>query len=305
MTKNNTNWPKKIPKIINMYWYGEEFTYLHWISLETMIYYNPDFKIKIYTSKKNETKKTWSTNVQSVKYEGKNYFSQISKKVEVIELDLEKLKKDFPVLKKITNNVHVSDFIRYYLLYIFGGIWCDSDIFFTKSLYEINFTNYKLNCDNIDDIENVIIIYQKCKIFPIGFMMSCQKSKLFYDLLNSCDMYFDINKYQCIGASMWEKILINDDELLKKYENTSFINEKYVYPLLWNEMNKIFTENKNLDGLNQKILNDSVIGLHWYNGCPIIKNFINEYMLEYDCDKMNKDIYIMKLIQDYLSKINN
>lgn len=248
-----------IPKIFNCYWYGNQFSYLNYLCLETFKFYNPDWTINLYRPKNGEHKLvTWWSNEQRTEYTGKNYFDCIEKlKINMIDIDFADIG-----FKNEASDVHKSDYLRWYLLYNYGGLWSDLDILYTKPIDDLIKTSANDNHD--------VGLYYFDGVFPIGFIYSIPKHDMFKKLLESVNIYYDSNEYQCIGAVMWGKLWGTDKKLKEQYDNIYILDKDTIYPYRWNEDKHFFYE-KNVEWLKE-----NTIGIHWYNGGVNAKKYCSD-----------------------------
>lgn len=259
-----------IPKIFNCYWYGNQFSYLNYLCLETFIFYNPDWTINLYRPKNSEHKLvTWWSTEQKTQYTGINYYQYIDKlPINIIDIDFNEIG-----FFQDASDVHKSDYLRWYLLYNFGGLWSDLDILYTKPITKIYNNN----------ITPDVGIFYFDHVFPIGFLFSTPKHDMFKQLLDNSIKYYDKNEYQCIGAVLWRNLWGTSEKLLKQYNNITILDKNIIYPYRWNEDTHLFYE-KNVDWLTH-----DVIGIHWYNGGVNAK----KYCSENDFNKLDTTINLL------------
>jgi hypothetical protein len=170
-----------------------------------------------------------------------------------------------------------SDFLRWHLLSTIGGAWSDMDILYIKPIHNFidknNFDTF-ICCGEYGHL--------------IGFLLSKPENKVFKNILNFTHQYFNIYDYQSIGAKILNKHYpcdnTNDDTL--KILN---IPMEIVYPFEYISLYKLFND------INLDMIKDNTIGVHWFNGSDISKNFNNEY----DHKKKNLNNTITKLIELY------
>lgn len=266
------------PKIFHTYWDGSTMSYLTYLTYVTFLKYHPDWNVIVHIPKQRYEKITWNTNEHKVKYTGTDYFNKI--------LDNDCIVKNYVNFEKIGfyNNVSEvikSDYLRYYMLYKFGGVWSDNDIIYTASIED------KINYNN----ENILF---KCShtegsfYYPIGFFCCKRNSGFFKYLIESSKKYFNVNSYQCIGALMI-------DDLIEKNEidisNSIFLDNTYYLPFHFNQLDKIFIlENSNL--------HTNTFGVHWFNGAKeskIYQNTLSERIHNFE-----NTCFIDKLINEYI-----
>lgn len=286
---------KKIPKIFNCYWYGNQFSYLNYLCLETFKFHNPDWDIRLYRPKKSEHKLvTWNTNEQRVKYSGKNYYEEIQNlNVKIYDIDFEEIG-----FFNDASDVHKSDYLRWYLLYKDGGIWSDLDILYIKPISEIDFTKCENTCPQ-DEINTGIFYFDH--VFPIGLLFSSPNNPLFKKLLDNSMKYYDRSEYQCMGAVMWRQLWGTKENLKKDPDlvdcKISILEKNIVYPYRWNEDTNFFYTT------NMGWITPEVIGIHWYNGGVNGKKYCSENTFQESTSVVNiliKEFDLAKLDRYFL-----
>lgn len=216
------DWPLKIPKKLHLYWNGEQFSIMNYMTIKSFIFYNPEWEVNIYAPIKfneNIVPPTWNSDLQKYKYTGKNYFDEL-KKLNVIFriIDFDKIG-----FYNDANDIYKSDFLRYTLLYEQGGLWSDFDILYTKKLNNDLFKNASKNCDikNMDIGIFFIDVY-----FPIGFLLSSPKNDFFKKCMDNVLNYYRTEEYQSIGTIMCNDLFKSDKYVLELYPNVCILDEK-------------------------------------------------------------------------------
>lgn len=249
-----------IPKILFTYWEGDQLSELHYFTIWSLHKCNPDIDIIIYTDLyPTNILKQWNTNEHSV---------FINKKVtlnDIVHINTNKIKLnkiDFKKSYNINNNISViykADFTRIAKLWEHGGVWFDMDIFFTKPIPEFIFTN---------SIEMYLFTYSET--IPTGFIAcvpNCELIKrLYIESINIIKNHNNLNNYQSLGPNLWIK---EYNQCSKK--NIEILDNNYIYPFLWNNIDKLFTNT------NESEISNINFGIHWYNGGVSTKHFINNF----------------------------
>jgi len=287
---SNYAFPHNIPKIAFTFWYGNEFTYQHYLSIETFCFYNRDFEYIIYTIS-DCIINLWPTREQSTKINCINYFNKLDNlkkiyKIKIVYLDNEE------EYKKYCPNI-ISDLVRWEKLYEHGGIWVDLDILFIKPI-EYIFHNINKNC-NLDEIEFIISIY-KCindkninyiiecntenNFFPTGLLIASKENLICKKLIEIMYSSYDENIYNSVGPNLAKSNFKNYKYFLENFNNVGIFDSELIYPHNWNNIKDYFYNYENY------ILNNNyVVGLHWYNGSSISRNYLNEIHKIKDNDK--------------------
>ena len=298
-TQTIDTWPNSIDKIAFTFWHGNEFTYLHYLSVETMAFYNPEFKLIIYTiNKTNEHKwingelsetincKSWLTRIEQLK--------KIYKNIELIEL----LNEEIDYTKYPANII--SDLVRWKKIYEHGGVWFDTDIIFRKSLNYL-FINILKNSD-LNKLDFVISIYKDedglkgyTPWWPCGILMGKKNCKTIQLLLNKLESAYNKNDYNSVGPNLAKKMFVDVEFFLKNYENVGIIDDLLIYPYNWTKIKDYFSPN---------IVNQNTVCFHWYNGGLDSRNYLNYMSSLID----NSKYFIKKnsnLIEDQIIHFHN
>jgi len=272
--KKRNNNEISCPKIFHYYWDDfRKFTFMNLYSLKTSKHYHPDYIHIIWCPINIYDKITWNEfcHKEDVEYDN-NFMNEIK------ELNVKIIKIDISLFLNIDNEIseiHKSDLFRYKILNTFGGIWSDLDIVYIKKITDMinfDFTNILFKCY----AEKHNIYY-----YPIGLLLSKRKNNFYSNLLNIIMIkFFDLNRYQCIGSEMFNKLFNK-----KKYDDVTFLNEEIYMNYIWTEINNLFINYEN----NIKNICNS-IGFHWFNGSDITKKYLKEIKTNIP-DKFNGIIF--------------
>lgn len=278
---------ESIPKIAFTFWEGKQFSYLHYLTVKSFTFYNPDFKIIIYnTTHHTDTNPNWKT-IEHTKQLSNNIFDisllQELPNVTFVTINLEDY---FPNTSNLSV-VHKSDIIRIIKLKEHGGIWFDFDILFLRKVP-----------DNLLKIErNNIGIFKSMDVILIGLIFSHPNNpNLDYlidkigRLLNNTLRERDI--YQQFGTRIWTKLL--GLPVIKNY--IKILTNDIVYSYEWNQLDLLYNTNND-------IINNHTIGIHWFNGTNISKDYINN--TNFNNINPNRSVfnkYIFKVLRDIESK---
>ena len=259
---------KNIPKKMHFYWEGEEFSYLHYLSIKSFVEHNPDWECIIHTNK--ETVESfdipWNTGEQSIKYTGKNYFS----KLQNLKISLREV--DFPTLG-IPSDVHPvfkSDLLRWHLLGTEGGGWSDSDIIYTKPLAALE-SQFNIDMDCCVCIADI-----PTRHHIIGFYLASENNKFFADIAAKSKLVSTLD-YQMFGNRMLEHYYPTMESIRETFPDMVIenLNREALYSYLWFETKLLFSE------LSDKHNQEHIIGVHWYNGASDARDFINTFDEKY------------------------
>ena len=274
-----------IPKIVFTYWEGDQLSELHYLTIYSLHKYNPELDIIIYT---DETPKNilreWNTHEHSIDIQKT---ISLSKLIEVNPNKIFLRPINFQKEYQFDNNISIvfkADFTRIAKLYEHGGIWFDMDILFVKPIPDFFFK---------ENIEAFIFNYSE--VIPTGFLASVPKSKYLKNLYNSSLEIIknkNLNNYQKIGPIIWVEEYIKLNKKRKGYTNSiKTLDNNLVYPFLWKDLCNLFKK-------SNAIIPENTFGIHWYNGAPYTKEYINNL----DINKINpNDSLFSKLIYRILS----
>lgn len=250
-------WQLNIPKILHLYWGGGPMYYLRYMTIKTFMKHNPDWKIMLWYPRYPNTRFTWHSGEQNDNLKCKDFLP------EAMDLPIDTTSVDFTQFG-FTNEiseVHKSDFIRLWLLSTIGGVWSDMDIFYFKPMNSLYF-----NTEENNTIETVYC--NRIYGHSVGFLMGSQSNKFFGQLMQLSKVEFNPHMYQSIGSLTYNKY----------FPNPASINQ--LTPAINMSMDVVYSHNAGdipniINGTEVKFTNES-IGLHWYAGSPLWKEFINK-----------------------------
>lgn len=251
-------WNLKIPKILHLYWGGGKMYYLRYLTIKTFLKHNPDWEIILWYPEYTYTKHTWSSGEQMMELQCKDFTD------EVMNLPITRKSVDFANygFTNDVSEVHKSDFLRLLKLSTIGGVWSDMDIFYFKPM-----SNLYFNTEENRHIETVFCnqIYGH----SVGFLMGIEKNKFFGTLMQLVRVEFTPYAYQSIGSWTYNKY----------FPTYGSING--MTPAINLSMDVVYAYNA---GDIPEIINgippatkftENSIGLHWYAGSPLWKDFLN------------------------------
>lgn len=256
-----------IPKIFFTYWEGNTLTKLHYYTIKSLLKYNPEINIIIYTSKITSDKLIqWNSREHRIDFE-LNYKNICLD--DLINIDNQKIKLleiDFENEYNINNNiscVYKADFTRIAKLYEHGGMWFDMDILFINKIPDYFFQN------NID-----IYYYYYLFTIPTGLLFSTPKNKLIsiiyeraYNIIKNIQDG-DINlTYQKLGPDLWNHCFCEYKNLI---DNVFCVDKNTTYAYDCNNILDFFNSNK-------EVINNNSFCIHWYNGDPEVKKIVNNF----------------------------
>jgi len=277
---------KNIPKVLHLYWgKNNPLTFLQYLTVVSFRDHHPNWVIKVYYPVKSSNNISWNNNEQKLKIISKDYFDKLN------EFGVEKIEVDFNKIGFNNNYSEVikSDFFRYYILYKEGGIWSDFDIIYLKSLNNINFNLF--TCYNISS-NNTFIIHNSRNNYSIGFIGSSPKNKITKILYENCLKNLNVLYYQSIGYVYIKNMLGTPKECANKNKDINLIilPEYFYLPVHFSQIYVFFDKNKNME------ISENTVGIHWYNGHYLSRNFENDLEKQNMIDS-NLWVYIEKYLK--------
>jgi hypothetical protein len=281
MTTSITSMAKQ-PHVFT-YWEGEEFSYLHYLTIKSLHKYNPDLNITIYTAKyKSNILQTWDSGEHSVKIIHKMDFRDVLRinpdKITIKEIDFNAgygLNNDISCVFK-------ADFTRIAKLYEHGGLWFDMDVLFIKPIpsYMFDFTDSKEICyfTYLDAIPTGLI---SCKPYSSFITILYEYMISIIDTINTDKTLV----YQTLGPELWLNLYASN--YYQIHHTMTCIETTDVYPVLYTHLQIIYTNNGHNFPTN-------TWAIHWYNGHSMSKDFINN---------MRPDSLGDSLIERYIKEI--
>ena len=250
-----------IPKIVHFYWGEKTLPYLRYLTIQSFHKYNPDWEIRFYYPKYRTSGRTWKSHEH--KYDiniSKNYYSLLNK------LPMKKIEVDFDILN-ISNDlseVHKSDYLRWHLLSIVGGLWSDMDIIYIDSMNSMH-----INTQTNQNTKSVICYHVPWK-HSIGFLLSSTDSPLYKHLKNEAyKRKYDSTDYQTVGSLLMNSSVCSFEEADLHYPNTINVSMDTVYSY------NTFLIKTMLDSKNLTYITNNTIGLHWYAGHPKAEKLVS------------------------------
>lgn len=261
-------WNLNIPKRIFFYWGSEKLSFIRFMSIYSFKKLNPDWEICLYVPLILETGDKWADKQFENRSDILDYTRMVSSMLGIkpIIFDFEKIG-----LQNNLNEVHKSDFIRYYLMTEVGGVWSDMDVLFIKPITELY--HNKIKCD-----KTTFYYYngEGCWQHGIGFLMSDKGSRYYDYVFNMAKTRFNHNDYQTIGAELLNTKFL-PKVIKEKYPEAISLDPSCVYCINHDSHKYLY----NMDG--RHMINDDAIGIHWYGG----SQYVRQLTLEVNHKNMN------------------
>lgn len=154
---------------------------------------------------------------------------------------------------------HKADYIRFQLLYKYGGVWLDSDTIMLRSLQDVK--------EKIDENEFVFTGYKNedDEIFTlIGFLASKPGNKICYRVINHIEEYIENNLTKKIQPEWDEVGYFLSDIINKKIESSFYMySQKYFEPYNVFQLEDIIYLENICDSITK--INPKVIGQSFAN----------------------------------------
>lgn len=267
-----------IPKIFFTYWEGKCLSKLHYYTIYSLVKFNPDIQIIIYTSQvESDVIVQWTSGEQEseeFEYISLSEILSISNNIRLVKIDFT---EEYNIQNDISC-VFKADFVRICKLYEHGGMWFDFDILFIKKIPDWLFEN-----------DYDILYFTYSETIPTGLLFSSAKNSVINHIYSeSLNIIKNINSgsildYQVLGPNIWLTFY-------PLYTNSLCINNELVYPYLWNYICLFFETSNDLTTAN-------TFGIHWYNGGKSAKKYIQHFDLtKLDPKKYAIDKYLASII---------
>ena len=288
-TKRLTNnWHlKEIPKILHLYWGGGKLSYLRYLTIATFHYYNPEWKIILYSALKEQFDYHWKTHEQEYSQDYVDCYWKINDDV------VRKVVVDFDAIgfHNDASAVHKSDFIRWKVLSETGGVWADMDVLFIKPMTDLYF-----NTRNNRNVNTVFCIEPDAHYHSIGFLMSSANND-YYKIAHRYSFgRYNKTLYQSIGSEMLNEHLptLESGRIGNSIPLNVTMDVVYAYNGL--HVHEIFGDNA------PQRLTERSIGIHWYAGHQLAGRYLNA--TNGGLKKLNNSV-IEQQIEKFYENINS
>lgn len=274
----------QIPKIAHFYWGNPTLPYMRYISLASFVKLNPTWKVLLHRpSRYGSLMPSWSTSehkscdLSSIK----DYSDSLK------TLDIEQVLWDTDDLGGNISEIFKSDFLRWKLLGIQGGLWSDMDILYYKPMSEL-YLNSGPNCGQIETVYCYPKNISGFETHAVGFLMGCKNNKYFKKFSKMSEDCFDKTRYQSIGMNMLCDFSEETGELIKSTPEHHNLNPVAVYPYNWSNIH-LFTRLREYGEsvTNTNFMPATSIWIHWFGGDAnsqvLISKLTSENVDEFPC----------------------
>jgi len=246
---------RRIPKVCHFYYGGDKMFFIRYLSIKTFIKYNPDWQVVFWHPRHPFKGRSWGTefNPKSVN-NYKDYLPEVYK-LPIInsEVDFSELgfNNDMP-------EVHKNDYIRIHSLYLYGGVWSDTDIIYFHSIDDL-----EVNSEKNKDKHVFVCISDYGH--STGFNMASEGNEFFGSLKSRINREYKRNGYQCLGPDLFNKYYKTID-LIPDGVN---MDMESVYAHDCYNVKELLTN-------YPPRFNGHSIGCHWYGGNTMWTKFMND-----------------------------
>lgn len=233
----------KIPKVCNFY-FGGKMPYLRYLSINSFVDHNPDWKVNIYFPFHLTEDMTWVTHEHKYRKNFDDCFDKlVGKNVELIQLDME----DFGISNQISE-VHKADLIRWKVLGD-GGVFSETDILYFDSI-----ENISVNNDYNETVDTVVCFGRTGH--NVGLLMSGVNT-IYSELYEQAINDFNPDQYAGMGVNLMNRALPQVDA-----DNIANIPTAEIYSVDVKDIYCKFTKPK--------------FALHWNASHPLSGQFLNK-----------------------------
>jgi len=255
----------RIPKILHMYWDRSPMSQLQTFTVSTFHKHNPDWTINVYIPKQPYT----GASSFIPNYTGKDYFHLVEQSdyVNIVNVDL----KDYGIDPAL-HNILRSDILRYHLLYNHGGVWSDFDVIWIKPID--HFRNIEYHGDvPINDVTAVVSFLRDTHGgHSIGIMIHAKHDPYAKDLVELTKTIKPPYGHETFGGPMLHRGFPTL-ESLSRFKTVIGARFETYYPYNIHPPSPTFHRLYNENDLG--CINNNVICVHWYNGKPLSKQYVN------------------------------
>lgn len=243
------------------FWEGDQFNYCHFLTIKSLLQFNPELRVIIYSSNLTPiTSLKWNTREQELLLNNKYDQNELKKfkNVEFVSVDLNKeMNYDCSGLTVVWR----SDIVRILKLYEHGGIYFDFDTLFINKIPDEILNTKECHFNKYYGVLNNAFLVASPKSPIIGLILDNIKLILHSNLIT--------NNYMLFGSPLITRLLLNKDGT-PKMDGIKFIPNELNCPYLCDQMDKLFYSNIDLT-------TDRTFAIHWYNGSNISRKFVNDF----------------------------
>jgi hypothetical protein len=250
---------KQIPKIAHFYWGGGNMAYLRYLTVASFMRHNPTWDVFFYVPQYPASLHSWISPEQ--KYA--DCYQDCADLIKGTGATIKKIDFNSMGFSNTASEVHKSDFLRWNLLNIPGGIWSDMDIIFTRPMDDLCF-----NKEGFSDINAVVCI--GAYGHSIGFLMGGIGNSCFNTIYQASLRAYNEKSYQCMGSLLCNSLFPNIASAKTGGTVPYNLPMDVVYSYDFNSYKELF------EAMPAKRFTNNTIGVHWYGGSDRAGRYLND-----------------------------
>jgi hypothetical protein len=254
----------KIPKIAHfVYTNRSPISWLQVLSVRSFHKYNPDWEIRLYLISQTPDELRKNTDVPDCPDYMDTLIVLPYLKIIFVDLDEWNIRKDI-------HGLMASDIIRCRLMYEVGGVYSDFDMIWLRPMRDF-FRQHG------SDFETSVCIHENGH-YNMSNIISEPGGDFMRSTLIAQMNVGEINDYQCMNSVLFRQYWPTREILLKRFPRLLIIDYETLYPYSVYELERLY------NNIDLSVLNDRrVIGLHWFCGHQLSKDYINSEDYTREC----------------------
>ena len=191
--------------------------------------------------------------------------------IEIVEEDLNDygISLDKPVIVS-------SDELRLRILKQYGGVYSDFDVVWLRPMSEFHLVDH---IGNMNDFQFMFCMYQFTHgHHNISVLMSEPSSKIVDDIIQEQEKIQPPYPHQAFGTDLYNRMFGTYSQTLVLYEKTLHVGYNTFFPYSIFNMDELWSYN-----IMSNIKSKDVMGIHWFNGHPLSKEYVNNNLYGKPC----------------------
>lgn len=257
-------WQVEVPKTCYLYWNNAPMSLLHTLTLRSFHVLNPEWEIIVH----NFIVPGEPTLAPAYKdYIGRDYFHFVRECDYVQVIDIEADRQEF-------HSILISDKWRRKILYENGGVYSDFDVLWLKPM------DYFMNIDHLGDMSSfnsIVSYWNYTEDFHNVSVLISKKGNPFDEfIIQEQEKVKNYTDDQAFGTTLLNELYPNYDSI----DIPGIIAIKYetFYPYSTFDLKRLFIDD-DITALD----NPNVMAIHWFNGNPLSKLWINNSLYNAKC----------------------
>ena len=244
-------------------------SFLHYLTVVSFHKYNPDWEIYVYVFNADKKIDDDITNPKYADFKGKDYWPDL---INLGYVQLRSLEFDRPWIHSIL----ISDIWRREILYEDGGVYSDFDMLWLRPMEDLA----NVDClGDPDNFEGTVSFHELTHGFHnVSNIISERHSRFLKCLIDESRNISAPYGDQSFGTDLLNRMFPDWQFVVYGFPRMLALPYETFYPYSTFKMKKLFVDN-DLSPLESK----NVLGIHWFNGNPISKEFINNDAYDRDC----------------------